>query len=347
MVVRQGGFSLKYSAQSRLYWEIIFHVGKKHRNVHNLIPAAAGIFKNKFYVAKHAVALSLNIIGYYLIVFVKFNAGIFAAALAGQHRSGKAGYPPSGRADIIQPVRGFWRVYFWWIGHKVYFGIVVFYNHWPNLGLSYKNSSFAAAESVILVLWTFSNSTPIVWLRGLLYLQQWRSSYYWPLARNRTLPWIIKKNNDRLKYIFWNSFSCGFCEWPCWLARETGATIVFGPNAHTGYQSHVARMGAFKIGELSIKVLFAMSRVPICWAMQKETALHFTGDTLFIGDVGRPDLAIKSDLTQKIWPECFMTASAPRSCPARPSGVYRRTEQVGLRQNMSKETFDTRAIKTN
>ena len=87
------------------------------------------------------------------------------------------------------------------------------------------------------------------------------------------------------------------------LAKKTGADIVYGPNAETAYEVTVAKDGQeFKIGDVTIKVLHTPGHT-----MESSTFLlidedgHekaiFSGDTLFIGDVGRPDLAVKSDLT--------------------------------------------------
>jgi hydroxyacylglutathione hydrolase len=89
------------------------------------------------------------------------------------------------------------------------------------------------------------------------------------------------------------------------LARKTGATIVYGPGAKTEFDMHEAHDGEiFEIGDVKIKVLHTPGHTPesstylLIDEEGKEHAI-FSGDTLFIGDVGRPDLAVKSDLSRE------------------------------------------------
>ena len=80
------------------------------------------------------------------------------------------------------------------------------------------------------------------------------------------------------------------------LAKQTGAQIVFGPKAQTGYKVHNAQDGElFSVGKIKIKVLHTPGHTPesACFLLFDENGKEhcvFTGDTLFIGDVGRPDL---------------------------------------------------------
>ncbi len=111
--------------------------------------------------------------------------------------------------------------------------------------------------------------------------------------------------NAKIKYIFETHFHADFVSGHVELAEKTGATIVYGPGAKTSYVIHEATDGElFKLGDVQIKVLHTPGHTPesSCYLLidenGKETAL-FSGDTLFIGDVGRPDLAVKSDLTQE------------------------------------------------
>ena len=118
-------------------------------------------------------------------------------------------------------------------------------------------------------------------------------------------PYIEKanKNGAKIKYVFETHFHADFVSGHLDLSQKTGAPIVYGPHAQTGFEAHIATDGElFKIGNLTIKVLHTPGHTmeSTCYLLLdqegKEKAL-FSGDTLFIGDVGRPDLAQKSDLT--------------------------------------------------
>ena len=113
------------------------------------------------------------------------------------------------------------------------------------------------------------------------------------------------KENAKIKYIFETHFHADFVSGHVDLAKKTGATIVFGPGAKTEYNIHEATNNEeFKVGNLTIKVLHTpghtleSSTFLLLDENGKEHAI-FSGDTLFLGDVGRPDLAIKSDLTKE------------------------------------------------
>ena len=89
-----------------------------------------------------------------------------------------------------------------------------------------------------------------------------------------------------------------------WLKKQA-ATIVFGPNAKTTFNCYnAADNEEFKVGNITIKVLHTPGHTleSVTYLLIDENGQHhavFTGDTLFLGDVGRPDLAVKSDLTEK------------------------------------------------
>lgn len=115
----------------------------------------------------------------------------------------------------------------------------------------------------------------------------------------------VKKDGAKFKYILETHFHADFVSGHIDLAKQTGATMVFGPNAKPEYDVHTATDGEeLKLGDVTIKVLHTPGHT-----MESTTYLlidedgkeHciFTGDTLFIGDVGRPDLAVKTDLTQE------------------------------------------------
>jgi len=114
-------------------------------------------------------------------------------------------------------------------------------------------------------------------------------------------PYIEKadRNHAVIKYVFETHFHADFVSGHIDLARATGATIVYGPGAQPGFAAYVAKDDEeIRLGRVSFKVLHTPGHTmeSTCYLLKdekgKETAL-FTGDTLFIGDVGRPDLAQK------------------------------------------------------
>ena len=115
-----------------------------------------------------------------------------------------------------------------------------------------------------------------------------------------------KKNKATIKYIFETHFHADFVSGHVTLAKETGATIVYGPEAKTGFDALIAKdQQEFKIGEITLTVLHTPGHTMesttylLRDASQKDIAI-FSGDTLFLGDVGRPDLAQKAaDMTQE------------------------------------------------
>ena len=115
-----------------------------------------------------------------------------------------------------------------------------------------------------------------------------------------------KNNNATIKYIFETHFHADFVSGHVTLAKETGATIVYGPMAKTGFESMIASdQQEFKIGALTLTVLHTPghtmeSTTYLLSDVSKKDIAIFSGDTLFLGDVGRPDLAQKSaDMTQE------------------------------------------------
>lgn len=114
-----------------------------------------------------------------------------------------------------------------------------------------------------------------------------------------TQPYMDKAEADgaKIKYIFETHFHADFVSGHVDLAEKTGATIVYGPGADTAYKKHEAKDGeVFKLGKVSIKVLHTPGHTmesTTFLLLDKNGKEHaiFSGDTLFIGDVGRPDLA--------------------------------------------------------
>lgn len=122
-----------------------------------------------------------------------------------------------------------------------------------------------------------------------------------------TKPYIDRAEADKaqIKYIFETHFHADFVSGHLDLATKTGASIVFGPTAQPSYDAHIATDGEeFTVGKVNIRVLHTpghtmeSSTFLLLDETGKEAAI-FTGDTLFIGDVGRPDLAVKTDLTRE------------------------------------------------
>lgn len=109
----------------------------------------------------------------------------------------------------------------------------------------------------------------------------------------------------KIKYIFETHFHADFVSGHVDLSKKSGAPIVFGPTANPDFDFISAVDNQeFKIGDITIKVLHTPGHTPesVTYLLIDENGKEhaiFTGDTLFLGDVGRPDLAIKSDLTQE------------------------------------------------
>ena len=124
-----------------------------------------------------------------------------------------------------------------------------------------------------------------------------------PLRETSPYTDLAGKRNAKIKYIFETHFHADFVSGHIDLAKKTGAPIVFGPTAETGFDSLIAKDGQeFIIGKIKLKVLHTPGHTmeSSCFLLTDEQGKDhavFTGDTLFVGDVGRPDLAIKSDLT--------------------------------------------------
>lgn len=161
-----------------------------------------------------------------------------------------------------------------------------------------------------------------------------------------------KKDGVRIKYIFETHFHADFVSGHIDLAAKTGGTIVIGPTtAHLGYDAHIARdEEIFNLGNIKIKLLHTPGHTleSSCYLLYneagKETAL-FTGDTLFIGDVGRPDLAqnMQSHLTQEKLAGLLFESLQNKIIPLPDDIIVYPAHGAGSAcgKNMSKETSDT------
>ncbi len=108
---------------------------------------------------------------------------------------------------------------------------------------------------------------------------------------------LAKENNAGIKYIFETHFHADFVSGHIDLSKQTGAPIIYGPGAKTSYEVHNAKDNElFKLGKITIQVLHTPGHTleSSCYLLRDENDKPhaiFTGDTLFVGDVGRPDLS--------------------------------------------------------
>ncbi len=108
---------------------------------------------------------------------------------------------------------------------------------------------------------------------------------------------LAKERNAGIKYIFETHFHADFVSGHIDLSKQTGAPIIYGPDAKTGYTVYNSKDNeVFKLGKVSIQVLHTPGHTleSSCYLLRDENEKPyavFTGDTLFVGDVGRPDLS--------------------------------------------------------
>lgn len=167
-----------------------------------------------------------------------------------------------------------------------------------------------------------------------------------------TQPYLERalKSGAKIKYVLETHFHADFVSGHVDLAKKTGAMIVYGPNANPSFDAHIARDGEeFKVGKVTIRVLHTPGHT-----MESTTYLlidengkeHsiFTGDTLFIGDVGRPDLAQKAgSITQEDLAGYLYESLHNKIMPLPDDVIVYPAHGAGSAcgKNMSKETFDT------
>lgn len=126
-----------------------------------------------------------------------------------------------------------------------------------------------------------------------------------PLRETEPYTALAKKRGATIKYIFETHFHADFVSGHIDLARETGAKIVYGPGASAEYSIYTAAdHERFALGNISIEVLHTPGHTTesSCFLVYDENGnpyAIFSGDTVFAGDVGRPDLAVKSDLSKE------------------------------------------------
>lgn len=158
-----------------------------------------------------------------------------------------------------------------------------------------------------------------------------------------------EKDQAKIKYIFETHFHADFVSGHVDLAERANATIVYGPTAKTAFKSTIAKDAeVFQLGEITITVLHTPGHTPesTSYLLKDHTGKPyciFTGDTLFIGDVGRPDLAQQGSLTiedmagtlyDSLHTKILTLPDEVLIYPAHGAGS-------ACGKNMSKETFDT------
>src|SRR5574343_1391409 len=166
-------------------------------------------------------------------------------------------------------------------------------------------------------------------------------------------PYIQKaqRNNASIKYVLETHFHADFVSGHLDLSKKTGAKIVYGPNAAPAFDAHIATDGEeLKLGKVKIRVIHTPGHTmeSTCYLLidenGKETGLC-SGDTLFIGDVGRPDLAqkVKADLTQDKLAAHLYDSLRTKIMPLADDIIVYPAHGAGSAcgKNMSKETTDT------
>lgn len=162
---------------------------------------------------------------------------------------------------------------------------------------------------------------------------------------------LAEKNGAEIKYIIETHFHADFVSGHLDLAKKTGATIIYGPTAEADFDFKLMKDGEIlKIGKISFELLHTPGHTmeSSCFLLRdengEETAL-FTGDTLFIGDVGRPDLAqrVFKDLTQDKLAGYMYDSLRNKIMPLADDIIVYPAHGAGSAcgKNLSKETFDT------
>jgi hydroxyacylglutathione hydrolase len=156
-------------------------------------------------------------------------------------------------------------------------------------------------------------------------------------------------NNAKINYIFETHFHADFVSGHVTLSEKTGAKIVYGPTAKTNFEAIMAEDNqVFKVGAITITVLHTPGHTmeSVCYLLKDENGKDyalFSGDTLFLGDVGRPDLAQKSDITEKDLAGFLFDSLRNRIMPLADAVIVYPAHGAGSAcgKNLSKETVGT------
>lgn len=166
-------------------------------------------------------------------------------------------------------------------------------------------------------------------------------------------PYIDRANNDnaKIKYIFETHFHADFVSGHLDLANKTGADIVYGPTAKPSFKSIIAEDNQeFNVGNYTIKAIHTPGHTleSTCYLLIDEKGKEhgiISGDTLFIGDVGRPDLAqeLVGELTQELLAGYLFDSLRNKIMPLADDLIVYPSHGAGSAcgKNLSKETTDT------
>lgn len=159
-----------------------------------------------------------------------------------------------------------------------------------------------------------------------------------------------KKDNASIKYIFETHFHADFVSGHVTLAKETGATIIYGPTANPSFDAHIAKDNeVFRLGDITIVAMHTPGHTmeSTTYLLRDENGKDhaiFSGDTLFLGDVGRPDLAQKAaDMTQEELAGMLYDSLRTKIMPLADDVIVYPAHGAGSAcgKNMMKETVDT------
>lgn len=167
-----------------------------------------------------------------------------------------------------------------------------------------------------------------------------------------TQPYIDRatKDNVQIKYIFETHFHADFVSGHVDLSKKTGAPIIYGPNAKPEFDAIIATDGQeFKLGNVTIKVLHTPGHTmeSATFLLRDENGKDhaiFSGDTLFLGDVGRPDLAQKAaNMTMEDLAGLLYESLTTKIMPLADDVIVYPAHGAGSAcgKNMMKETVDT------
>jgi hydroxyacylglutathione hydrolase len=181
---------------------------------------------------------------------------------------------------------------------------------------------------------------------------------------------MATKTNSKIKYVFETHFHADFVSGHVTLAEKSGATIIYGPLANPSFKATIAKDNqTFQLGNVTFRVLHTPGHTmeSTCYLLTDKAGKNhalFTGDTLFLGDVGRPDLAQKAaDMTQEklaeilfdslrnkimplqddliIYPGHGAGSACGKNLSAESSGTLGKQKKTNyaLREDMSKKEF--------
>jgi glyoxylase-like metal-dependent hydrolase (beta-lactamase superfamily II)/rhodanese-related sulfurtransferase len=160
----------------------------------------------------------------------------------------------------------------------------------------------------------------------------------------------VARDNAKIKYIFETHFHADFVSGHVTLSKKSGAPIVYGPNANPSFETIIAKDGQeFKIGKITVTALHTPGHTmeSTTYLLKDENGKDhaiFSGDTLFLGDVGRPDLAQKAaDVTQEDLAGILFDSLRTKIMPLADDITVYPAHGAGSAcgKNMMKETVDT------